>query len=118
MENKSNATYLKITMHDNDFTGSLKYVADILYKIFQYAGRYPEENELPLLATYIQNLWFSIHNINAIMYWNKNSVGFNESNFSLFRPSLKFVDFLDIPEWDDYESVYIPMFDNSAILIR
>ena len=31
----NNAIYLRVIMHDNDFTGSLKYVANVLYEIFQ-----------------------------------------------------------------------------------
>ena len=115
---KYNAKYLRITMHDNDFTFALQYVAEILYKIFQDEGRYPEENELDLLKKYIEDLWFSIHNIEGIMRWNKNNVGFIESDKRLFKHKLEFVDYLDIPYDDNWESVYIPMFNNAEILVR
>ena len=37
-----------------------------------------------------------------------------------FEPTLEFVDYIDIPNWDDNQSVYIPMFEveNDAIIIR
>lgn len=105
-------------MHDNDFTGSLIIIADILYKIFIGEGRFPEEDELPILKKYIQSLWFSLHNISSIMRWNKNSVSFKETVEKHFEPTLEFVDYLKIPDWDNDESVYIPMFENAEIIRR
>ena len=105
-------------MHDNDFTGSLIIITDILYEIFIGEGRFPEEDELPILKKYIQALWISLHNISSIMRWNKNSVGFKETIEKHFEPTLEFVDYLDIPDWDNDESVYIPMFENAEIIRR
>ena len=105
-------------MHDNDFTGSLIILANILYEIFIGEGRFPEEDQLPTLKKYIQALWFSLHNISSIMRWNKNSVDFKETIEKHFEPTLEFVDYLDIPNWDNDESVYIPMFENAEIIRR
>ena len=105
-------------MHDNDFWYSLSLLADMLYTIFTYEGRFPEEDELSLLKKYIQPLWFSIDNISDVMRWNKKSVGFNETIVKHFYPTLEFVDYLDIPDWDNDESVYIPMFENAEIIRR
>lgn len=118
MEKEYTAKYLRITMHDNDFTGSLIQLANILYEIFISEGRFPEEDELPILKKYIQSLWFSLHNISSIMRWNKNSVGFEETLEKHFEPTLKFVDYLDIPDWSNDEDVYIPMFENAEIIRR
>lgn len=52
------------------------------------------------------------------MRWNKNSVGFSENSEGNFNPVLEFVNYEDIPDWDDNSSVYIPMYDNAEILIR
>jgi hypothetical protein len=116
-QSKCNNRYLKITIHDNDFTNSLEQVAHTLNGIFSITGRYPEEDELPLLKKYIESLWFSIDNIWQIMRWNKNSVGFSENPEKIFKPVLEFVEYEDIPDWDDNSSVYIPMF-NTNILVR
>ena len=110
--------YLRITMHDNDFITSLSLLADILYNIFINEERFPEEDELILLKKYIQPLWFSIHNINSMINRNKTVVGFNETMEKYFEPTLEFVDYIDIPNWDDSQSVYIPMFENAEIIIR
>lgn len=117
IQSKCNNRYLKITIHDNDFTTSLEYVAHTLNEIFQNVGRYPEEDELSLLKEYVKSLWFSLDNIWQFMRWNKNSVGFSENPEGIFNPVLAFVDYEDIPDWDDSSSVYIPMF-NTNILVR
>ena len=120
MSEKYSAKYLHITMHDNDFINSLSLLADMLYAIFILEERFPEEDELTLLKKYIQPLWFSIHNINSIMSRNKTVVGFTETLEKYFEPTLEFVDYLDIPGWDDNQSVYIPMFktEDDVIIIR
>lgn len=117
LSKKYTAKYLRVTMHDNDFWFSLTLLADMLYEIFNKEGRFPEEDELPLLKKFVRPLWFSLHNISGIMRWNKNTVGFTESVEELFTPILEFVDYLDIPEWDNNESVYIPMFENAEIIV-
>lgn len=118
MSKEYTAKYLRITMHDNDFWYSLSLLTDMLYMIFVFEGRFPGEDELPLLKKYIQPLWFSIDNISSVMRWNKNSVGFEETIEKHFEPTLQFVDYLDIPDWDNDESVYIPMFKNAEIIRR
>lgn len=46
------------------------------------------------------------------------AVGFKETIEKHFEPTLEFVDYLDIPQWDNDESVYIPMFENAEIIRR
>ena len=118
MSKEYTAKYLRITMHDNDFWLSLEYLSKMLYDIFIFEKRFPEEDELPLLKKYIQPLWFSLHNLNSVMCWNKNSVGFKETIENYFEPTLEFVDYFDIPNWDNDESVYIPMFEGAEIIRR
>ncbi len=118
MKKKFIAKYLRITMYDNDFSQSLEQLSRMLYEMFLFEGRFPEEDELQLLEKYIQPLWFSIHNISKIMRWNKNGVRFMQTSEILFTPTLEFVDYLDIPDWDNGESVYIPMFEDAEIIRR
>lgn len=111
------AKYLRITIHDNDFMNELEIVGEILSKLFWAADRYPEEEELDHLKTYIQTLLFSIVNTNNIM---PHSVHWEhvENKMELFKPELELVHYLDIPEWNNRENIYIPMFDYGRILIR
>lgn len=118
LDKEYTAKYLRVTMHDNDFSHSLIQLANMLYEIFESEARFPEEDEFPLLKKYIQALWFSLDNLNCVMRWNKNSVGFTETAEKDFIPTLEFVDYLNIPDWDNGESIYIPMFENAEIIIR
>lgn len=108
------AKYLRVTIHDNDFRRSLDMISELLYEIFQLEGKYPTEEDLPILKEYIKHLWFGTHMTNSLMRWGKcNAIG-----IGYFEPHLEFVDYLDIPDWDNAESVYIPMFDGAEILNR
>lgn len=118
MSEQSVAKYLRITIHDNDFLLSLKQLSEMLYEIFLVEGRFPEEDDLPLLEKYVKHLWFSLNNIGKIMRWNKTCVGFNASSIEIFSPILDFVNYPDIPKCEDNESVYIPMFEDAEIIIR
>ena len=122
---KQKATYLKITIHDNDFIISLMYVGDLLYKIFQNEGRYPTEEDLPYLKERIKYIWCGIHATNRLMRWGTEYAkeDYEISHLEYFEPILSFVDYLDIPNWENSECIYIPMFDTDTeyqnpILVR
>lgn len=106
--------YLRITIHDNDFSMSLEWIGELLYEIFYTEDNYPTEEQLPMLKEHIKYLWHRTYMIQDLMRWN--SVGDDDANY--FNPHLEFVDYADIPDWDNRESIYIPMFDDAKILIR
>lgn len=108
MNTNEPARYLRITMHDNDFTVSLEHVGHLLQQIFEYEGSYPTEKDLPILSEMINHLWYATHNISNKLRWGIDY--YRKSEFVLFDCNLEFVDYLDIPDWDNGESIYIPMF--------
>lgn len=81
--------YLSVTIHDNDFSHSLKIVCNLLYKLFEEEGEYPTEESLPALKKYIQNIWFGIHNTLHEVEW-RSYCEFKEADISIFNPELKF----------------------------
>lgn len=103
----NNARYLRITMHDNDFITSLKHVGYLLRQIFEFQGVYPAEEDIPVLSEMVNHLWYATHNIMEKVNWYRN---YKESKFDYFDCRLEFVNYLDIPDWDNSESIYIPMF--------
>lgn len=107
------AKYLHITIHDNDFINSLEMVGRLLQNIFQFEEAYPNEEDLPKLRELIQNIWYGTYGIMSLM--EKRS--YSANNFDYLKPTLEFVSFENIPAWDNYESIYIPMFDGE-ILVR
>lgn len=110
----TNAKYLRVTIHDNDFRISLEFVCDLLYEVFYLTGNYPTEEQLPMLKECIKHLWFGSHMSISLMDYG----GCNTTDIKYFNPHLEFVDFLDIPDWDNGESAYIPMFDDAEVLHR
>ena len=110
----TNAKYLRVTIHDNDFHTSLEMISELLYETFQMEDRYPTEEDFPVLKECIKHLWFGEHMTSKLMRWGKRDT----TDINYFEPCLEFVDYLDIPDWDNAESVYIPMFDDAEILAR
>ena len=106
--------YLKVTNHDNDFTHSLEQVCELLYDTFQRENKYPTENDLLYLATSIQYMWCGATMAKDIMRWGS----LNAPSFKYFFPDLAIVNENEIPDWDNAEAVFIPMFDDGNILIR
>ena len=108
------AKYLRITICDNDFTTSLRTIGELLYETFYMEGKYPTEEQLPELKETIKYLWYGTHSTSSLIRLNKVIT----TNIDYFKPDLEFVDYLNIPDWENYECVYIPMFDNAEILVR
>jgi hypothetical protein len=109
-----NGKYLRVTIYDNDFTTSLEMISELLYETFRFEDRYPTEEDFSALKEHIKHLWFAEHMIMELMRWGECDT----ININYFEPRLEFVDYLDIPDWDNAESVYIPMFDGAEILMR
>ena len=105
---------LRVTIHDNDFTFPLEMISDLLYETFQMEGRYPTEEDFPVLKECIKHLWFGEHMVSSLMRWGERDT----TDINYFEPRLEFVDYLDIPDWDNAERVYIPMFDDAEVLMR
>ena len=110
----TNAKYLRVTIHDNDFCTSLAMISELLYETFQFEDRYPTEEDFPALKECIKHLFFGEHMVSKLMRWGKCDT----IDINYFEPCLEFVDYLDIPDWDNDESIYIPMFDDAEILAR
>lgn len=115
---EQNAKYLRVTIHDNDYRTSLEYVCDALYEIFWFAG-YPTEQDFPNLKKCIKHLWFGTHaTISLLDKGTHTNDIIHTDDIKYFEPYLEFVDYVDIPDWDNAESAYIPMFDDAEVLHR
>lgn len=110
----TNAKYLRVTIHDNDFTVSLEFVCETLYNVFRFENKYPTETDLPYVAEMIKHIWVGVKGIQNLLRWQE----YTAMNLDYLTLCLEFVDFLDIPEWDNAESIYIPMFDGAEIITR
>lgn len=95
--------YLEITIHDNDFSEALRLVGKHLYQIFSETQFPNNEKDLESIKPLVTQLLDVSHRLYSCS---------NKSYMKYFdvRLKLKFVDFTDIPDWNNYESIYIPLF--------
>lgn len=107
-----NNKYLRVTVHDNDFTNSLLLVGDFLKQAFKHEDKYPIEQDFNVLKEAINHIWYGIHGIMNQLRSGKCIL----YGIDYLKPDLEFVDFEDIPDWDNSESIYIPMFDGEILL--
>lgn len=114
------AKYFHIGFHDNDFRSEFEYVAENLYVMFQMEDCYPTEDDFYALKYIISRMAYSFYLSTNLLRWREFEVTAEGEKHYLeyFTPSLDFVEFEDIPDWDNSESAYIPMFDDSVIIMR
>ncbi len=106
--------YLHITIKDNDFIVPLKFVGDVLKRIFEYEKYYPTEYDIPYLKEYIMHILYGIYNvINKI---RGSSDQYIIENICFFKPVIEIVNYSDIAQDNDQESIYIPLFDTKIII--
>lgn len=112
----SNARYLKISLHDNDFTIIIEFSSELLKELidfFDYYGSYEiSEKDLYKLQDSIQHLLYATYRIHNYLFHRD----YEDMPFDSFRPSLHIVDYLDIPEWSNHDSVFIPLFKGDIIV--
>lgn len=110
--------YLRVTVHDNDFISPLKIVCDAVYEIFCGEDKWPDEDDFHEIKKYIKYMLFGIDGFTHLMRWKGTNVKRRCTDMNYLIPDMEFIAFSDMPEWDNYESVYIPMFPESDIIIR
>lgn len=106
--------YLCITLGDNDFTSYFGVLGESLQRIIcWYKNEFSEslsDEQLEKLRPYVARIWWSTHNMQTALY----SSDIQETAYDVFERNLELsvVDYADIPEWNDCEDIYIPLFDN------
>lgn len=109
--------YLKVTIHDRDFSDELRSAVEIVHDYFWMYEKYPTEKDFPYLGQCIKNLINDAYCVRAFACEYDNLPNFNEKN-SYFLPALSIVKEKDIPNWENGECYYIPLFDDKDILKR
>jgi hypothetical protein len=116
------ANYLVIRLGDNDYTTFAESLANALSAMF-YLYDYPKtEADLELLKEPVARLWAALDIVNDVMKkvedpkWPNTPDNF-ESIFYYMksRISLKIVDFADLPDDDNHESICIPLFETEGV---
>lgn len=116
------APYLIVRIGDNDFTSFAESLAKALSAMF-YLYDYPKtEADLEMLKVPVARLWAALDIVNDVMKkvddpkWSHEPNNF-ESIFYYMkgRISLKIVDFSELPDDDNHESICIPLFETEGV---
>lgn len=103
--------YLKLSIHDNDFRNEIELVANTLYSIFYFFDTTSDDivDNLPQIKNCVKEILYEIHRIFNLL-WHGSPVAKD-----YFDPDLSVVDYTDIPEWDNGESAFVPLFEGDII---
>lgn len=120
-----NAPYLRVTLHDNDFTSYWRELGEAIQSIIRFEcnnfkNKKLEERDLGEIKPYIEMLWWSIDSLSSHFRWKDTHIDSSPTIQDYFKGvNIEIVDFLDIPDWDNGESIYIPLYEDSdEILCR
>ena len=110
--------YLKITLHDNDFTNHYEELGKIIQDFFVERDWIPSYDDLKIIRIFIAKIWHSLANLNNYYKIKDRNGKFCETDYAYFINSLEIalIDYKDISEtWNNSEDIYIPLFnDNKA----
>lgn len=112
--NKSNL-YLKLSIHDNDYWYIIERVSESLSEFFYFLDITPNilKNKLPQLKIYIQDMLYTTYTMCFLLKGRDKDEELTSRDY--FEPDLEIVDYLDIPNWDNGENAFIPLFDADVI---
>ena len=109
--------YLAITVHDNDFITELRLTAECIVSlpIIDLSKVSSSSSEdMDKIALSIQHILFGVYTgLGVFDKYHNNNTGVEK-----FKPDIKVIDFFDIPDDDNRQSVYIPLFNNKEYLVR
>lgn len=110
------AKYLSISIHDNDFTNYAESMMESIAYLFKFFEFYPKnEQDLEKLKPGIAHMWTGFDLIDNACRDRSSEDRFN---WFMKQVELKIVDFADIPEWDNYETMFIPLFKDGENIIK
>lgn len=105
--------YLKLTMHNNDYSSSLFQAGIALYDYFNREEWFPREEDLPKLLPIIQHLVNSFYNLSEYMIFSifSQTQEFTKSIKYFDNLKIEFVNSEDLPAYNqNYEDIYVAMF--------
>lgn len=108
--------YLSVSIHDNDFTNYAESMMESIAFMFKFFNFYPnDEEDLERLKSGIAHMWTGFDLIDKAC---RGREGENRLDMFMKNLDLKIVDFTDIPDWDNYETMYIPLFKDAENIIK
>ncbi len=108
--------YLKITIHDNDFTSFIEELGEVIMNMFKWNVWKPKTDEdLEKLKPAIAHVWTGLEMICQAAGTHPDS---NIYNYIMEHLDLSIVEFENIPHsGDNYEDLYIPLFEYGEVFV-
>ena len=109
--------YLKITMHDNDFTSYAREFGEYIYTMCLFECRFFDEKDIQIIKKYITLLWYSVDHLHTWLRFGKHFPDTTDKeNLDYFTENVEvsIVDEKDLEEhreYGNYEIIYVGMFD-------
>ena len=86
--------------------------------VFDFFDKTVESLDLEVIKPYIAKLWWSIDSLSHHFRWKNTHVDQSPTRVEYFEDvDLSIVDYTEIPDWDNAESIYIPLFKESTEII-
>ena len=115
------AFYMRVTIHDNDFSDCLEATCERLHAAFHYEYSVPHDEtsiDIEGLKYFVAKMMAANHILHNIMtYKDPYSLEIEKShiNYFLERLQIEFVD--EMLDWDNRESCYIPLWSENAFVV-
>lgn len=108
------AKYLKVTIHDNDFTSYADIMAKAIMDMLNWLQWKPTEESLDKLKPAIANIWNGFQMLRQAIDTRQDS---NIYDYIMEHLDLSIEEFGNIPDFDNYEDLYIPLFECGEVLV-
>lgn len=105
--------WLRITVHDNDFTGFGRILGEAIREMIFWRGEQIREDNIEDYREVISELWSAFQKFDNVGLISNNAV---KMEFFKANMDMEIVDDGDI-EADNYESIYIPMFRYAEVIV-
>ena len=118
-----NGPYLKITLHDNDFTSYWLELGEAIQGIIRFEcnnfeTKSVEGKDIEAIKPYIAKLWWAINSLSGHFRWKGSPIDQKPTKMDVFDGvDVEIIDYVNIPEWDNAESIYIPLFKETTEII-
>lgn len=105
--------WLRITVHDNDYTGFGRILGEAIREMIFWRGEQIREDNIEEYREAIAELWSAFQKFDNVGLVLNNDV---DAEFFKANMVMKIVDDGNI-EADNYESIYIPMFKYAEVVV-
>ncbi len=123
---QTTATYLMITILDNDFTNNYNIIGRTIRESLRshclnpYGTIELSPEQLETIKPYIASIWWSVDNLTMISESVSRGTKLTSVDYKNYIDSLRLsiVKYEDIPEFENLSCIYIPLYTDGDIILN